>query len=136
MKSLSLAALCLLAIALPGCAQSESSGRKSDAAGTQAAPRTAGSAPSSSAATGAADSLLVIDVRTPGEFAQGHVAGALNIPYDEIAGRIAAVAPDKNRHIVLYCRSGRRSGIALQTLQSLGYQHVENAGAYEDLIRR
>lgn len=139
MKTLAFAALCLLAIALPGCAQGGSGERKSDQTGSvasesQAPPQGAASAPGSSAA--APESLLVIDVRTADEYAQGHLAGALNIPYDEIASRIAAVAPDKNRRIVLYCRSGRRSGIAQQTLQGLGYQRVENAGGYEDLIRR
>lgn len=76
---------------------------------------------------------LVIDVRTEAEYRQGHVRGALNISYDQIAGRIAAVAPDRDAPIDLYCRSGRRSGIAEQTLRGLGYRRVENRGSLDDM---
>ncbi|SDT99436.1 phage shock protein E [Pseudomonas pohangensis] len=76
---------------------------------------------------------ILIDVRTPEEFAQGALPGARQIEFDRIAGQIAAIAPDKNQPIVLYCRSGRRSGIAQQTLHELGYHNVTNAGGYEKL---
>ncbi|MBL8250543.1 MAG: rhodanese-like domain-containing protein [Candidatus Competibacter sp.] len=78
---------------------------------------------------------LVIDVRTEAEYRQGRVREALNIPYDQIAGRIAAVAPDRDARIDLYCRSGRRSGLAEQTLRRLGYRHVENKGGLDDMRR-
>ena len=78
---------------------------------------------------------LVIDVRTVGEYRQSHVAEAINIPLDEIAGRIAAFAPDRETQIVLYCRSGRRSGIAEQTLRQLGYHQIENKGGLHDMRR-
>ncbi len=78
---------------------------------------------------------LVIDVRTAGEYRQSHVSEAVNIPFDEIAGRIAAFAPDRDARIVLYCRSGRRSGIAEQTLRELGYHQVENKGGLHDMRR-
>jgi phage shock protein E len=78
---------------------------------------------------------LVIDVRTVGEYRQSHVLEAVNIPFDEIAGRIAAFAPDRDTRIVLYCRSGRRSGIAEQTLRQLGYQQIENRGGLHDMRR-
>lgn len=78
---------------------------------------------------------LVIDVRTEAEYRQEHVREALNIPYDEIAGRIAAVAPDRATPITLYCRSGRRSGIAEQTLRRLGYRQIENRGGLDDMRR-
>jgi phage shock protein E len=74
-----------------------------------------------------------IDVRTPEEFTSGHLEGAANIPYDGIDGRIAALVPDKNAEIHLYCRSGRRSGLARETLLGLGYIKVTNEGAYESL---
>ena len=54
---------------------------------------------------------------------------------DEIAGRIAAVAPDRDRRIVLYCRSGRRSGIAEQALRQMGYRQVENKGGLNDMLQ-
>lgn len=78
---------------------------------------------------------LLIDVRTPDEYRNEHVRTAVNIPYDEIAGRIAAMAPDRNTRIALYCRSGRRSGIAEQTLRQLGYSQVENKGSLDDMLR-
>ena len=76
---------------------------------------------------------VLIDVRTPEEFAQGSLPGARQIEFDQIAGQIAAVAPDKSKPVILYCRSGRRSGIALKTLNDLGYHNVINAGGYEML---
>lgn len=78
---------------------------------------------------------LVIDVRTAGEYRQSHASAAINIPYEEIADRIAAFAPDRDARIVLYCRSGRRSGIAEQALRQLGYRQVENRGGLHDMRR-
>ena len=74
---------------------------------------------------------LIIDVRTPEEYESGRIARAVNIPYDEIGQRIDEVTTDKDRRIVVYCHSGRRAGIALTTLQAMGFRHVENAGGYE-----
>ncbi|WP_374515561.1 rhodanese-like domain-containing protein [Niveibacterium sp.] len=79
---------------------------------------------------------VVIDVRTPEEFAAGHVEGAMNVPYEQIGGRIAALAPGKDTPVVLYCKSGRRAGIALQTLREMGYSKVENFGGFEDARKR
>jgi phage shock protein E len=78
---------------------------------------------------------LVIDVRTPDEYQQEHVRSAINIPYNEIASRIAAVAPDHDARIVLYCRSGRRSSIAEQALRQMGYRQIENKGGLDDMLR-
>jgi phage shock protein E len=80
-----------------------------------------------------AQGALVIDVRTAEEFAAGHLEGALNIPYDVIATKLDTIGPDKQRSVVVYCRSGRRSGIAQQTLKSHGYTNVVNGGAFTDL---
>jgi phage shock protein E len=79
---------------------------------------------------------LWIDVRTLEEYNAGHLEGAVHIPYDEIEQKIQAVAADKTVDIQLYCRSGRRSGIALETLRSQGYSKVTNAGAYEQLKQK
>lgn len=81
------------------------------------------------------DEPLVIDVRTGDEYRQEHVRQAVNIPYDEITQRIAAFTPDRDARIVLYCRSGRRSGIAEQALRQLGYGRVENKGGLDDMRR-
>ena len=77
-----------------------------------------------------------IDVRTADEYATGFYPGAINITHEVIGEKIAAVAPDKSTEIHLYCRSGRRSGIALKTLVDLGYVHVTNEGGYADLMAR
>ena len=91
-------------------------------------------APSPAAANAASDYVL-IDNRTAEEFAAGHLPGAHNLPYDDIAQTIAAVAPDKNAAIKLYCRSGRRSGIAKETLGKMGYAKVENLGGMPDAAK-
>lgn len=75
-----------------------------------------------------------IDVRTPQEYAGGHVDAASNIPHTEIAQRIAEVTTDKNAEINLYCRSGRRSGMAVDILKQMGYTNVHNRGGYQQLV--
>ncbi len=79
---------------------------------------------------------LWIDVRTPEEYAQGHLQDAVNIPVEQIASKISEVTTDKNAPIHVYCRSGRRSEIALQELRKLGYTQVTNQGGYQDLIQK
>lgn len=76
---------------------------------------------------------VVIDVRTAEEFAAGALPGAEQIAFEQIASRISAIAPDKATPIVLYCRSGRRSGVAEESLRALGYSNLINAGGYDDL---
>lgn len=73
-----------------------------------------------------------IDVRTADEFSAGHVDGAANIPYGEIGQRIAEVTESKDELIYVYCRSGRRSGIAKDTLDEAGFTSVVNLGGFED----
>lgn len=79
---------------------------------------------------------LWIDVRTAEEYRAGHLEGAVHIPFDEIEQKITAISADKTQDIQLYCRSGRRSGIALETLRRMGYNNVTNAGAYEQLKQK
>jgi len=69
---------------------------------------------------------FVLDVRAPEEYVTGHVPGAVNIPHDQIAARLAEVPKDKD--VVLYCRSGRRAAMAGEVLSGNGYtrlQHLE-----------
>jgi phage shock protein E len=75
---------------------------------------------------------LVIDVRTDAEWQSEHLEGALHIPYETIGTGIAKVAPDRKTKIMLYCRTGRRSGIALDTLQKSGYDDVTNLGSVQE----
>ena len=79
------------------------------------------------------NSGILIDVRTAGEFAGGHLHKAINVPHTVIGDRIGALVTNKADRIVLYCRSGNRSGIALATLRAMGYTNVVNAGAYSKL---
>ncbi|MXO58652.1 rhodanese-like domain-containing protein [Altererythrobacter salegens] len=70
--------------------------------------------------------LAVLDVRTPEEFAAGHIAGATNIDFknEDFAAQIAALPKDKD--YIVYCRTGHRSGQALEAMQGMGFQHVAN----------
>ena len=70
------------------------------------------------------DHLFVLDVRTPQEYAEGHVPGAVNVPYDQLASRLAEVPKDKD--VVLYCKSGRRAGIAADVLAANGYTRLSH----------
>jgi len=74
-----------------------------------------------------------LDVRSAEEFAAGHVEGAINIPHTDIATRISELQLTKDTDIALYCGSGRRAGIAIETLQQLGYTKLTNRGAYDAL---
>lgn len=66
--------------------------------------------------------LFLLDVRTPEEFAAGHVPGAVNIPHDQVESRLAEIPHDKD--VVLYCHSGRRAGIAASALAAHGYKRL------------
>jgi len=63
--------------------------------------------------------VFLLDVRNPAEFAEGHVPGAVNIPYDQVASRLGEIPKDDE--VVLYCHSGRRAGLAAETLAANGY---------------
>ncbi|MEW6678463.1 MAG: rhodanese-like domain-containing protein [Pseudomonadota bacterium] len=67
---------------------------------------------------------LIIDVREPHEHAKAHVPGALNLPLDSLAQRIAEVLPDKHAPVITFCNGGNRGGIGAYTLQNLGYTNV------------
>ena len=92
-------------------------------AGTPAAAEAAAAIDGATAKALAAAGAKVVDVRTPQEFASGHVPGAINIPFDEIGKRAAEIGPPSTR-VVLYCRTGRRSGIAADALDKAGYKQV------------
>lgn len=82
------------------------------------------------------DDALWIDVRTPEEYAAGHLVGAINIPHDQIAARIAEVTRDPQQPIRLYCRVGRRAQMAKVALEARGYDKVTNEGGFDDLRAR
>jgi phage shock protein E len=79
---------------------------------------------------------LWIDVRSAQEYSDGHVEQATNIPHNEIAAGISELTTDKDATIYVYCRSGRRSGIAQDTLEGMGYTQVTNIGGLEDALEK
>jgi phage shock protein E len=76
---------------------------------------------------------LLVDVRSPGEFAAGHIAGAINVPLDRLPQEVAQTLPEKNQPLVVYCLSGARSGVAVQWLQQNGYAQAVNGGGVSAL---
>ena len=75
---------------------------------------------------------IILDVREQYEYDEGHIPGALLIPYGEIADRAENELPDKDQLILVYCRSGRRSKIAAEELVKLGYTNVKEFGGIID----
>ncbi|MEF2836279.1 MAG: rhodanese-like domain-containing protein [Oscillospiraceae bacterium] len=71
---------------------------------------------------------IILDVRTPEEFADKHIPGAVNIPNETIAAEEIPELPDKDQLILVYCRSGNRSKQASEKLAALGYTNVVEFG--------
>jgi len=67
---------------------------------------------------------VLLDVRRTEEFRDGHIAGALNIPVEQLDSRAGVLGVPRDREIVVYCVSGRRAARAQETLETLGYSHV------------
>ena len=77
---------------------------------------------------------LIVDVRTPEEFADGHYPGAINIPHETILDGLNQLGVTTDIAVILYCRSGNRSGQAKQVLQQKGFTEARNAGGLETLL--
>lgn len=77
------------------------------------------------------EGAFLVDVRTSGEFAQGSAKGAVNIPLDKIAGQLSKFKGKK--HIIVFCRSGNRSGQAKSILEKNGFQNVVNGGTWNNV---
>ncbi|ALS97355.1 rhodanese-like domain-containing protein [Lacimicrobium alkaliphilum] len=71
-----------------------------------------------------AENFHILDVRSSEEYAEGHVPGAVNIPHDSIQAKISSLPQDKDAPVVLYCRTGRRAGLAATELESMGYDNL------------
>ena len=131
---LALAGALLLTPALAAC------GGTSEAAAP--APTTAASQPASPVRVGVPEWMqaaqspgtVIIDVRTPEEFASGHVKGALNIPVEsaDFAAQVSALDPATT--YAIYCRSGNRSAVATAEMGSMGFAHLYDLdGGFVDL---
>ncbi len=77
---------------------------------------------------------LIVDVRTPEEFADGHYPGAINIPHETILDGLNQLGVTADISVILYCRSGNRSGQAEQALLKKGFTEARNAGGLEALL--
>lgn len=131
--AVALALALALVVAAAAAFASRAPRQASTASNSVPAPASASTRPDASPAPGVVSGEVarqlvlggarVVDVRTPAEFAAGHVPGALNIPFDEI-GRRAVEVGDPGDPVVLYCRTGRRSGLAAATLRGLGFSRT------------
>ncbi len=75
---------------------------------------------------------IILDTREQDEFDEGHIKGSILIPYTEIENKAEEMLPDKDAQILVYCRSGRRSKIAAESLSKLGYTNVKEFGGIID----
>lgn len=70
---------------------------------------------------------VLLDVRTPSEYRQGHIPGSVNLPLQDIE-HAPGLPESKDSMLFVYCRSGNRSRLATQMLQSMGYKNAKNIG--------
>ncbi len=82
------------------------------------------------------EKVIILDVRTPEEFKEGHAKGAINIDVlnKDFDGNISKLKKDGSYKV--YCRSGNRSGKALQIMKANGFKEVENVGSLNQAIER
>lgn len=78
-----------------------------------------------------ANGAMIIDVRTAGEYAGGHINGSINIPLNILSAKLGSL--DKNKPLILCCASGMRSGSACSILKKNGFTQVYNAGSWNSL---
>lgn len=77
-------------------------------------------------------SVTIVDVRTPEEYAEAHVPGAVNIPNEDIGSEQPEALPDQEAALIVYCRTGRRSKEASDKLLTLGYKNISDMGGIVD----
>lgn len=75
---------------------------------------------------------IILDVREQDEFDAGHIHGAILLPYTKIENKAKDLLPDKDKQLLVYCRSGRRSKIAAEALARLGYTNIKEFGGIID----
>lgn len=76
--------------------------------------------------------IVLLDVREPDEYAQGHIPGSVLLPLGDIAAKAEVVVPEKDTVLFVYCRSGRRSALAAEDLIKLGYTQIYDLGGIND----
>lgn len=125
-RLVSLAALLATLASAPACAREPS--RPGEADSADPAPGVVDGETARRLVEGGA---RLVDVRTPQEFAEGHARGAVNIPFDQLGARAGELGGPEAK-VVLYCRTGRRSGIAAERLKELGYREVYDFQRFAD----
>ncbi len=122
-------------LALAACQHTPESAR-TDAAPTDAVQNDAPPATSSDPAEAfltRPPNALVVDVRTPSEYASGHVAGAQNVDVTGGAFSASLDSVSRGRPVYLYCRTGSRSARAADSLRAMGFTTVVNSGGFDAL---
>jgi phage shock protein E len=119
-----LAVLAVGIVSLAGCAV----GDGALAGATSSTPSSA------SDLAGAAEGRTLIDVRTPAEVAEGIVEGALHLDIQDPGFEERVAELPRDEAYLVYCRTGNRSGQAIDRMRALGFEDVVNGGAYEDLV--
>jgi phage shock protein E len=117
----------------PGAGMVEAAVSAGDEAASQAVTTPASQALATPAA---APQPLILDVRTPEEYAAGHVAGTVHIPLDQLEQRWQELAQYRDQPIIVYCRTGRRSAAAIDLLATKGFSRLENGGGLSQMARR
>ncbi len=134
MRNTSLLLLALAALAISACAGATADDTTTDAAAAEERPGVVRiGAQDAVSLLAERDDLTIIDVRTPAEFAEGHLADAELVDIYEAAFRDEIDGLDRDGSYVLYCRSGNRSGQAAVFMQELGFAEVYDAGGLADL---
>lgn len=91
---------------------------------------------SSFASATMAEDFILLDVRTHSEFQESHVSGAINIDVLKSDFKQEVIKLDKIRLIKVYCRSGARSGKAIEIMKTLGFQNMENLGSLQEAAKK
>ena len=130
-KFVSLTFVCLPLIATVGCSSSDEASTDETVVGTTMTTQATDTTAPTDAASAPVDNI-VIDVRTPGEFAEGHLDGAVNLDLEGGVFEQQFSKLSKDGTYSIYCRSGRRSAVAVQMMKDAGYTFVIDLGGLED----
>ena len=130
-KFVSLTFVLLPLIATVGCSSSDEASTDETVVGTTMTTQATDTTAPTDAASAPVDNM-VIDVRTPGEFAEGHLDGAVNLDLEGGVFEQQFSKLSKDGTYSIYCRSGRRSAVAVQMMKDAGYTFVIDLGGLED----
>lgn len=122
-RAAGIAGLLALVAAVPSCGGEEAAPESSIQPSELAARISSESAP------------VILDVRTADEFASGHIPGAVNVPQDELAERLAALDLAPASEIVVHCERGRRAAAARSLLRESGYTNVRDLSGHMEAWR-